>query len=210
MSNRSFVVGLCFLLLVPAGIPAASDGDCSDHDVVASLDLDPGKDSVYHDWSQGSARLGACTSEGLHDEIAGLGQSEALEIGNVQRDARDEIFYGATLIAMRGFQVAVFRDGELLVVRRGGGRALVLKDGEEADHPHTTYAFGCRDRNGDGRRDLDKVKVFGKKAPFEWSRHTFTLWADRARKIAKASGLAEKAASRHVVIDRLPNRTCSS
>ena len=196
---------------MPAGIAAASDSDCSDHDVVAArLDLDPGKDSVYHDWFQGSARLGACTSEGSHDEIAGLGQPEALEIGNVQRDARDEIFYGATLIAMRGFQVAVFRDGELLVVRRGGGRALVLKDGKEADHPHTPYAFGCRDRNGDGRRDLDKVRVFGKKAPFEWSRHTFTLWADRARKIAKASGVAEKAGSRAAVVGRLTNEGCHS
>jgi hypothetical protein len=79
--------------------------------------------------------LGVCTGDGRTDRMAGSGMTELLQIIDVQRDGRDEIFYGGTTATARYFDVAVFRRGKLRRVLRPKGRGLAL-----------VYTAHCNDR----------------------------------------------------------------
>jgi hypothetical protein len=91
------------------------------------------------------------------DRMAGSGMTELLQIIDVQRDGRDEIFYGGTTATARYFDAAVFRRGNLRRVLRPKGKPLALveeikpstRDGAER---RIGKAFGCRDRRRQDQR----------------------------------------------------------
>jgi hypothetical protein len=157
----------------------------------AHVDRDSRRDLVYHDWIRGRAVLGVCTGDGRTDRKAGLGMTELLQIIDVQRDGRDEIFYGGTTAVAHYFDVAVFRRGNLRRVLRPKGKQLTLVEGIEfatrgGTERRIGKAFGCQNTaNGRTKEIVQSAAWRTKKGShrFRWRRMSFRVRAASARRV---------------------------
>jgi hypothetical protein len=167
---------------------------CSKRETVeADLDGDGAEDLVYHDWIRDRAMLGACTATGRSDQITGAGQSELLQIIDIQSDGQDEILYGGTTASAQIASIAILsREAELETVGLISGKSLLvvlgLDPGAPPNRQPTGAAFGCEDVNGDGRLDLVQVSVWPRGKEFRWTRTAYRIEDASASRIAKKWG----------------------
>lgn len=166
------------------GVPKAVEG------LTAHLDGDDEPEFVFHDWIRGWAVLGVCTSTGDVETIPGVGQSELLELADIEGDGHDEIFFGATTILAAHFSLAVFRDGELQAVTTKRGSPVSLVDGLDVsrDDSPEAGAIGCEDADGDGVGEIVQVLVRRTGDALAWSRRAFELDATSLREVASETG----------------------
>jgi hypothetical protein len=157
----------------------------------ADVDRDSRRDLVYHDWIRGAAVLGVCTGDGRTDRTAGSGMTELLQIIDVQRDGRDEIFYGGTTATARYFDVAVFRRGNLRRILHPKGKPLALVEGikiatRDGAERRIGKAFGCQDTVGDRTREVVQSNAWRKtksSGRFRWRRVSFRVRAASAKRV---------------------------
>lgn len=178
----------------PRRVPALrAGGNCRNKETLfAHVDDDKLRDRVYHDRNRRRPVLGVCTGDGRIDQRPGAGMTELLRIIDVQRDGRDEILYGATLISSKNFYVAVFRKGQLRRVLRPKGKPLLLIKGAYVN-PDRGKAFGCRKSAEGNKRKLVKASV--RKTShrrFRWTRAIFRLRDASAKRTS-----VEKGRTRH-------------
>jgi hypothetical protein len=172
--------------------PTTGRGEACDGHVSLEADLDGDRrpDLVYHDFVRGEAELGVCTAAGPRQTIPGLGQSELLEIVDVQGDGRDEAFFGATSASAQFLEVAVISNDRLQVVRLPDGAPLQLTSGLELGEPTgvRASAFGCEDVDGDGARDLVLVTMIRRGQEFVWRRRAFSVQGAAASPLSEDAG----------------------
>lgn len=162
------------------------------HPARADVDGDHRADFVYHEYIRGRAALGVCTATGSSDRVPGAGQSELLEIIDVESDGRDEIFYGGTTAAARISSVAVFTHGRIkTVVLRGNGRLILvdgLDPGVDREEEPGAGAIGCEDVTEDGQDELIQVSVVAHDDSWRWTRTAYAIERSMAVEAKRESG----------------------
>lgn len=157
--------------------------------VRADVDGDDLPDLVYHDYLKRGAVLGVCTARGEVDRMMGAGQTEILEIIDVEEDGRDEIFFGGNTCCVGIVSVAVFRTGKLWAIRLSDGNELLLEEGFGPHHGNPAgFAYGCEDTVGGSNKELTQVVVTRRGRAFYWTKVSYDLRRDRAVLVNNESG----------------------
>lgn len=178
----------------PGGNIGAGVHGCGKRETVeADVDGDGAIDFVFHDWIGNGPVLGVCSAEGQADRISGVGQSELLEIIDLQSDGRDEIFFGGTSVSAQFFSVATFgEDHQLRRVRLKSREPLLVVNGLELDPLKKVdlvgKAIGCEDVDNDGVMDLTQVMVRPQHKKFRWKKATYNVDQATAVVISRDSG----------------------
>ncbi len=151
-------------------------------------------DRVYHAWIEGRAVLGACLSTGGRSSIPGAGQAELLSLIDVEPDGRAEVVFRATSVSTASTMLAVYEDGRGLVVVTlpDGGEFLLVEGSEDFQDqgPTTALAWGCEDRNNDGRRELVQVTAHVATGDVSWTKRYYSLRGDIVTILDSALGTA--------------------
>jgi hypothetical protein len=161
------------------------DAGCPEADARAGdLDADGREEQVVHVTSDGVAAVRVCdASGGLLGEIPGLGRGEALDLVDLQGDGRTEILFGSTTAGSQGTRVAVWENGQLLVVTDQLGEPLTLRAGTVPDQPaeHVRAAYGCVDGDADGSREVVQVVATRQSdGTVDWTRRAWSLSGSEA------------------------------
>lgn len=173
----SVVTGTVYAAAGRSGPPAGAS--CVGRQTIrGDVDGDGRTDLVYHDLIDDNAVLGVCTASGITVTAPGMGQSEVLELIDVDRDGRYEIVFGATSVNLRGANLAVMVEGQLRIVELGHDR-LSLLDGWREDNTETV-AYGC---TADGALVLVMTKDDGRDG-FRWYRDAYVLHESEGRALA--------------------------
>lgn len=175
--------------------PRAYHPSCLEKETVqADVDGDGLPDLVYHDWIRDRAVLGVCTAVGDNDRMRGEGQAELLQIIDIEQDGRDEIFFGGTTVGAKIAAIAVFND-ELQRVRLRNRGTLLVVDGLDpgiwSRHDPAGAAFGCKDVDEDGHRELIQVSVRPQGPAFRWISRAFSIEGAVATRAMQRTGRAE-------------------
>ncbi len=143
-------------LTTALAVNATDDPRCATGAEEADVDDDGTADRVVHTFVDGNAVLRLCASSAGYQELPGLGMAEQLQLVDIELDESNEILYGATAAGSAGYFVAVVDNGVLTAVTTEAGDPFVLTDGYPNGLPPAgvRHAFGCRDGDADGVRDL--------------------------------------------------------
>jgi hypothetical protein len=161
----------------PGDDPAAA---CAEHDpVTAELDGDGRPDLVSHAWVDDHAVLAMCTASGTVETTDGRGQTEVLQVIDVEPDGRAEVLFGSTTMSAAITSIAVLRNEQIVVLAPPGTPYFDLQDGalelDDAGTPTATAAFGCEDVVGDSRRELIQVVATYSATGVRWSKEAYEI-----------------------------------
>lgn len=159
------------------------------------FDSDARRDSVilYFDPAR-STRLLVCLGNGGLLSRGAPGTAEFLRVLDIQGDDRDEILFGGSTAMMRVGFLAIVQGRTLRSVRFLHGRQVVLREGLDflRNDQVAGRAFGCRDVNGDGLRELQTARVSKLRGRYAYSRRTYELRGALAKAVGTEGGMTRR------------------
>jgi hypothetical protein len=173
---------------------SAAASRCGDPDAFsADVDGDERPDRVYHLYLQDSSRgvLGVCTAAGIHSEIP-AGEPQANDVVDIDLDGRDEVLFGGTTSTRSIEHVAVLDGTALAEVTLANSEPLVVVRGQlEGAERFTRKEYGCRDADGDGRRDLILSTFIWQGSTATWHAIGYRITGHMAAELSNSNGTAE-------------------
>ena len=179
-------------LVARAGRPLPKDiGLCpEENSLQADVNGDGLEDLISYDYIRGAV-LTVCTARGSRDRINTSGMSELLEIVDIQEDGQAEILYGGTTCCARLAYLATVKKGTIRTIAVAKGEPLQVDSGLGEDPSRDGplgRAYGCRDDDGDGAKDLVLVTVRPTREKLRWVEQVFEIEGASAVLLSEKSG----------------------
>jgi hypothetical protein len=166
--------------------PAVSCADKHADDV--DVDGDGRPDRVYLTSVRSGSWIGVCTASGIRDQRFLSGNDPGfLYPADIGPGRKVELVAGGTSAHSAIAAFHTLHEGRLVEILGPGDRGLLFEYGQG---PESAMAWGCRDEDGDGRREVIQVRArWLKDDPGSWTRIAYRPEGIRFVKVSERSGI---------------------